>query len=180
MKRHGTLVIVDMQLEFGVGSKPNLLAAVIRKIRLARQLGYGIVLVEYGESDVYPDHVPGDTHHRITKALDGYKRNAFVVKHRDDGSPQVLKAIEHYGFNRKNIYVCGVNTCACVYATVGGLAKRLPDAAVYMLGDACSCNCGCEVRRHVKALRHQYGNVCLAPERRGLTDEYHRPEGAIP
>jgi nicotinamidase-related amidase len=175
MKRQGTLVIVDMQDEFGVGKKPALIKAVVRKIRLAKKLGYGIVVVEYGQAEDYEEFIGGDTHYKIARELNGYGRDAFVVKHKDDGSPQIVHAIENYGFNRNNIYVCGVNTCACVYATVSGLAKRLPASAVYILADACSCMCGCEVRGHIASLRHRHGNVCLAPQIRGFTDEYHRP-----
>jgi nicotinamidase-related amidase len=86
-----------------------------------------------------------------------------------------VEAIEQYRFNRQHVYVCGVNTCACVYATVSGLAKRLPASLVYVLPDACRCTCGCDVRYQVTALRHRHDNVCLAPEKRGITDEYHRP-----
>jgi nicotinamidase-related amidase len=175
MKRNGTLVIVDMQPEFAAVNNPSLLSAVIRKIRLAKMLNYGIVIVEYGKADQFQEWTGGDTHLRIVKELDGYRHKTFVVKHVDDGSPQVMEAIEHYKFNRRHIYVCGVNTCCCVYATVAGLAKRLPEAAVYIQSDACRCGCDCEVRYHVTALRHQYNNVCLAPETRGEFDEYHKP-----
>lgn len=175
MKRHGTLVIVDMQPEFDAAHNKSLLAKIIRKIRLAKMLGYGIVVVEYGRAEQYEKFTGGDTDYRITRELAGYGRKAFVVKHIDDGSPQVIEALNHYGFNRKNIYVCGVNTCACVYATVGGLARKLPFSSVYVQADACSCGCSCDVRFQVTNLRQRYDNVCLAPETRGQTDEYHQP-----
>lgn len=175
MKRKGTLVIVDMQSEFKVVSNPRLMAAVIRKIRLAKLLEYGIVIVEYGQADGFDEWTGGDTHHRILNELQDYKHKTFVVKHVDNGAPQIIEAMEYYGYNRHHVYVCGVNTCACVYATVSGLAKSLPDASVYILSDACRCTHGCDVRLKITDLRHQYNNVCLAPEMRGVSDEYHRP-----
>ncbi len=153
MKRQGTLVIVDMQPEFPAVKLP-LVRSVVRKIRLAKMLGYGIVVVEYGEENNFNNQPVTDTHWLIEKELIPYKKKAYVVKHIDDGSPQTVEAIERLGFNRRHVYVCGVNTCACVYATVGGLAKRLPAASIYIQADACKCKCGCDVRYQVTALRH--------------------------
>jgi nicotinamidase-related amidase len=125
-----TLVIVDMQPYFRASQHPDTLAAVEREIRSAISNESAIVLLEFEDS--------GDTDARLMRVLRAYPRLAVKLKTTDDGSAWVTAACREHGFGTKHFRVCGVNTDACVLATVLGLTRRLPHCTVEVVKDACN------------------------------------------
>lgn len=126
-----TLAIVDMQQAFAASMNPKTVIAVGKEIEKAKKRNAGIVLIEYKNV--------GRTHAVFYEMLDGYENVARVLKGKNDGSAQFLRAAMKNGFNTRKVRVCGVNTCYCVSETVTGLLDK--GAKVEVIKDACHCNC---------------------------------------
>lgn len=145
-----TLVVVDMQPYFAASQHPDTLAAVEREIRSAIEREAPIVVLEFEDS--------GKTHESLMRLLRKYRRLAVRVKTTDDGSAWVTSACRQHGFGMKHFRICGVNTDACVLATVLGLTDRIPDCTVEVVRDACNSNystynwCDYRNRRNVVVL----------------------------
>ena len=110
-----TLVVIDMQEEFSAARNKRIQQAVIQEIQRSRAKRWPIVIVEFEES--------GGTLPIIRRACKGYPRAVTVTKDYDDGSSEVLEALGDITKCRK-VRVCGVNTEACVWATVKGLQRQ--------------------------------------------------------
>ncbi len=126
-----TLVIVDMQPGFSASMHARTLAQVERRIVEAVSHGWAIVVLE-NES-----HLHGHTLPRLIKHLIGYKRCIVIPKADDDGSREVIAGCQVAGFDLNFVEVCGVNTDACVKATVEGLIARSPFTNILVFRKAC-------------------------------------------
>jgi hypothetical protein len=83
---------------------------------------------------------------------------------KDDGSKPVIRTLNKYRYDTDKIFVCGVNICACVRATVKGLAKNYPNSTIEILQNACNCTCFTGKTTCVGSLRSSIGNyrnVCI-------------------
>ena len=130
-----TLVIINMQERFlrNIRDPWHTIAAIVEEIRLARQDGCPIVLVEYD------DESAGATDPTIKQALIGYETQSCVVrKSNDDGSAQIHHACKTLGYHTAVLRLCGLNVNACVVRTASGLLKLYPQSRVEVVKDACS------------------------------------------
>lgn len=124
-----TLVVVDMQPAFHAASKSNVLVNVAREIILAKRSKSAIVFLEYEGS--------GATTPALMALTEGYALRANATKYQDDGSGQVVKVLNRREFPSRRLKVCGVNSNACVYATVNGLLDKLEKSKIEVVKDAC-------------------------------------------
>lgn len=125
-----TLVIVDMQPVFKASKDPDTVIAVAAEIIQAKQNNHAIVVVEYGGS--------GKTHSGLSDLLKNYKHKSIISKHDDDGSKEVIRALNRRNFPMQTLRVCGVNTDCCVYETVIGLIQKLKKSQVEVVKKACN------------------------------------------
>lgn len=123
-----TLVVIDMQYSFKSASNPDVVKNVLHQIKLAKTRMAGIVLLRYIDS--------GPILYEISDAVDGYTRKTTVIKRDDDGSREVMKAINRKKFSSERIRVCGVNIGYCVQDTVCGLLSW-PEVVVEVAKKAC-------------------------------------------
>ena len=130
-----TLIVVDMQPEFDAALYPDVVVGVTLEIQAAVARKSAIVFVEYEDA--------GDTHRSLFKLAKGYRKKAQIIKYEDDGSSQIVRTIRRRDFDETHLRVCGVNTNACVQCTVDGLLRRLPDAKIEVVKEACgTCSYG--------------------------------------
>ncbi len=110
------LVIVDMQPSFDAANCVKTITEVILEIEYARKTNEPIIVLEFEDY--------GETHEDIMKALEGYDNYKIVTKPDNDGSTEVIEAVNKFGLHHDNLtfHVCGVNFHACVSDTVCGLA----------------------------------------------------------
>lgn len=124
-----TLVVIDVQPEFDAALNPNLRMACQKKLRVAKRKRADILFVEYeGAGNTYAD---------LVEVVKDYSRAFWVEKYYDDGSQEVINAINHHSLRYKTLKVCGVNTDACVRDTVRGLSQKLSASKIKILANAC-------------------------------------------
>ncbi len=134
-----TLVVIDMQRRFAAANDAQTREAVAREIRDARAKGWAIVVVEYREPDSGDpqDMTHGDLMQWLRRPAP-YAHCQIVCKQQSDGSAEVITACKQRGFSTESFRCCGVNTDACVLATVEGLVYAFPTATVTVVRDACN------------------------------------------
>ncbi len=147
-----TLAIVDMQWYFGASHKASVIAACKREIRQAMKARAAILFIEYANC-----RSTISTLKKIVRDA-RYNRAATIIKNDDDGSPEVITAIEHNKFPR-TLRVCGVNTDACVQATVEGLASDLRRAKIKIIADACNTESGKDGHEEALSSMVKFQNV---------------------
>jgi len=140
------LLVVDMQPNFETSNREWLLENVEREIRAARAAGWGIMFLEYARR-VNGCGVPvaHRTHARLIRLVEDYPHAITVHKNSDDGSVDAMCAAEDDWWDDDcaphldgGIRVVGVNTDACVAATVNGLSERNSELEITVVGDACN------------------------------------------
>ena len=149
------LVIVDMQSGFNTAKHESTIRNVIKAIKLAKEAAMPIVVLEYANM--------GRTLPRIRKYLDSYDKTIYQIKKEDDGSREVIKALNHNGFN--NVYslaVCGVNINACVSKTVRNLVETY-DKTIKVIKNACWGNITSRKRGYASSPIYSNKNVELSP-----------------
>lgn len=140
------LLVVDMQPRFKASKHEWLLKNVANEIRAAKAAGWGIMFLEYSCDGAGSGVALAErTYGRLTRLVAKYKYAITVHKGYNDGSDEVLVAAEDwYGPEvtamhiDDGIRVVGVNTEACVAATVNGLSKTRPDIEITVVGAACN------------------------------------------
>ena len=131
------LCIIDMQPYFTAAKDTALVNRIIDEMRIFKKQKRYIFIVEYDEC--------GRTDVRILNELDGYTKYRIIKKTNDDGSTEILeclKLVSSSGLD--SMKICGVNTWACVFDTVIGLAEKRPDMSIVVLDNLCSDECSCE------------------------------------
>ena len=105
------LCVIDVQEKFSAAK--FVVPEVVHQINLARKRKAGVLIVEYGNDPSYEE---------VYNALKGYKDWMVVKKDDDDGSMEIMHAMDKNPIYRGHkVRVCGVNACACVQATAIGL-----------------------------------------------------------
>jgi nicotinamidase-related amidase len=125
------LIVVDMQDDFlqGVYQRDRVTHWVTQEIEWVRSAGGAVIVLEF------------DTHGSTTLPILACLRDTthhFGLKLQDDGSEEVahLVAVNHY--HPTSFRVVGVNTDACVYATVKGLRNRFLTTPITVAANGCS------------------------------------------
>ncbi|MBS1991973.1 MAG: isochorismatase family protein [Cyanobacteria bacterium SZAS LIN-2] len=131
-----TLVVVDMQQRFlnnweGPSTPP--VDEVIRQVKHAMKMGWGIVLLE-----MKPWRL-GETISPIVELLEGkYDRFVRRSKQTPSGSKELLEACYENGFGMGLFRITGVFLDACVLETALGVLEAEPASLVRMMEEACS------------------------------------------
>ncbi len=123
------LVLIDMQPHFEASQNPLTIEACKDEITNAISKGWYIFLLEW----IYE----GPTDSRLTRLTDGYELTSSITKDRDDGSDSIMSHVYRLGIVNSKFRVCGVNTDACVLATVHGLAHHPRGRPVEVVSAAC-------------------------------------------
>lgn len=113
------LVVVDVQDAFiddMCRFRKSYITRVVHHLRRARYQRRPIVLIEYAGQ--------GPSSDEVRDALANYPRMTKRRKRRDDGSKQVIEALEELGAIQNQVQLCGVNWTACVADTAQGLLRR--------------------------------------------------------
>ena len=125
-----TLVVVDMQPSFKAACNLDVIVNVAKEITIARENNQPILFVEYEGC--------GSTHESLTNLVKGYKQKSTIMKYYDDGSKEILQAIDRRKFNYDRLRVCGVNIDCCIWSTVVGLIDCTWDMIVEIVKQACN------------------------------------------
>lgn len=125
-----TLVVVDMQGYFTAANKRSCISNVKREIRKAIHSRNDIVFVEFaGCHQTLPS---------IYKEVGSYESLYIIRKYDDDGSNELFSFLKAMKLNHKSLKFCGVNTSACVRATVLGYRDKMKSAKLSVVADACN------------------------------------------
>ena len=110
-----TLCIIDIQPRFATATV-DVIEEAVRQIHLAKRRQDGIVILEYGDSDESPEYER--SYPAIYDAIGRYDKVAIKDKYDDSGADELLCAVSSHSFSTERLRVVGVNTCACVWATL--------------------------------------------------------------
>ncbi len=124
-----TLVVIDMQPSFSSASEPRVVSGVTREIIYSKMKDEPVVFVEF------VDCLP--TYTSLLNLLKGYRKRSRIRKNDDDGSDEIINCLNRRGYHTDHLKVCGVNADCCVYDTVEGLLKKLPNTKIEVVKDAC-------------------------------------------
>lgn len=125
------LVIVDMQDEFlrRAYQRDRVVHWVSQEIAWTHAKGGVIMLLEF---DAY-----GATTLPILACLPDTNHH-FALKIQNDGSEEIAHLVAVNSYAPTSIRVVGVNTDACVYATVKGLRRLFPTVPLTVVANGCS------------------------------------------
>jgi nicotinamidase-related amidase len=124
------LLLIDLQTNFKSASDPILIKIVNIEIEKAKRENIPIITVEYiGEGNIVDS---------IKINLIGYSKLHSVSKTGDDGSQEVHDLLRKIGFNFGQIYVCGVNTDACVRDTINSLYNLNANYRINIISNGCN------------------------------------------
>lgn len=123
------LVVIDMQSNFDASKNKVTQRNICREIISARKKNEPVVVMEFSGCD---PTLP------IIKKRAQTAKAVFLKKNRDDGSAEIVSWAKRMNVPLWKIRVCGVNTAACVAATVRGLSSKLPSSEIVVVADACN------------------------------------------
>lgn len=138
-RREQTLVIVDAQTGFindDVSSTfyldaHKLFSEIALQIRLARKLGWPILVLTYnGYGEVHPIVLD-----ELNQGGEGSWHSA--VKHQRCGAAEVLRLCSEHNFNTNRFRIVGAFTNQCIKATVSGLVTQSPESQIEIVTRAC-------------------------------------------
>lgn len=138
-RRQQTLIIIDAQTGFifdddaaeGVFEARKLIREINLQIRLARKLGWPIIVVTYGGY--------GDVHPKVMEELKKAGDGSFysVVKDDRSGAAEVLKLCSEQNLKTHRFRIVGGHTNQCIKATIAGLVSRSPESQIEIVTRAC-------------------------------------------
>lgn len=127
------LVIVDMQPRFESALCNETAENIIQDISYFKEQNQPIVILEYRDCS--------KTREDILAAIGDYHLVTTQIKHRDDGSTQVLEGLNKLGYHHDMIeefYLTGVNFGACVKKTAVGLTDFIPPSVICIKEKSCN------------------------------------------
>ena len=125
-----TLVIIDMQPDFEAANYDWLVERIVEDVEQAKENRANILVVEYNDY--------GDTHEKIMEAIGDYLNAYTIEKWDDDGSEEIMDAIEDYKLFPE-LHICGINYSACVERTIRGLLmSEYPPNDIYVIVESCT------------------------------------------
>lgn len=148
-----TLCVIDMQDFFSASKGKRVRKSCIREIKKAMDSNATILFVEYKN---YGPTIP-----LLTKLTKGYRRKFVVLKLHDGGGDEVVNFLTKQHLPKRNIRVCGVNTDACVEATVVGMNENLESSKIEVVADACDSNWKAGHRNGLRRLSQTHQNITL-------------------
>ena len=108
-----TLICIDMQPGFVAAKDPVTINACAKEISFAIENKNPIIIVEYKYN--------GPTWPRLTNLVRDYPFVSFIKKNDDDGSEDIMNFFYRCKIQPERIRIVGVNTDACVLATLYSL-----------------------------------------------------------
>lgn len=130
------LVVVDMQPYFHTADDEKTQNNIIKAIGKLSPKEDLIVFMEY---DVNP--AVKTTFKNITDSAKKFKHVMTVTKNDDDGGRVFNKEVwKKYSKSIDSIYMCGVNTDACVFATASTISSTHKKIPVKILAQCCNCS----------------------------------------
>lgn len=134
MSINKVLLLIDLQTGFSSSANdPTVIKIVNIEIEKAKKEDIPII------SLMFTGH--GEVISPIKSNLDGYHKLHYVEKSTDCGGREVDKQLQTLGFNNCHIFVCGVNTGACVRATIETLCKCNPNYVINVIANGCNGHC---------------------------------------
>lgn len=134
------LCIIDMQPHFITSLNGPTLHAVLRLTKEAMSDGAFIVVAQYMNC--------GRTNNNIRKMLRKYPFKAYCCAFKNNKADAICTKLRTHGVRTHKLKICGVNTEACVAATVINLHKR---HKMEIIAAACHGRLG--TREHTMQLR---------------------------
>lgn len=131
-KHDPVLLVIDMQAKFRASNSIKTILNVARLVKKAIRANHRIFFIELGDE---PTHAP------LTQLCDeaGYGARSWTIKKTgENGAREVAQKCLELCIDPREIIVCGVNTDACVKATVIGLAQTMPRSKVSVVKRACN------------------------------------------
>ncbi len=129
------LIIIDMQPHFAASCGKEILKEHIKQIRKAISNNHHIVVLEYDYGT--------NTHKKIQMALRNYKSVKYITKNTNSGSAKIVKHFKKIKFWPDEIDFIGVNTGACVKATVLNfhyhLKRNNKKTKIKVIKEGCRC-----------------------------------------
>jgi nicotinamidase-related amidase len=151
-----TLIVIDMQPYFETVDKETT-HEVVKLIKRAKRYKWPIILVKYDLGGEEGEEIVEEIWEAAT-ATDNW---ILVEKCDNDGSEEIIDIADQSNISLAKCVVCGVNTDACVEATVEGLSKGLPDSVIEVVASACNTWDDCSAI-HVDSMEERYANVRAA------------------
>lgn len=123
------LTIIDMQPTFKASNTRRILNHIRKLIISAKKDNAFIIYAEYRNC--------GPTHESLTKLTDDYKHRSFVNAYQNSKSDAIVSKLTQKKIISDRMIICGVNTDACVQATVLDLSTSLPNWSFEIIKDGC-------------------------------------------
>lgn len=128
------LIVIDMQGYFDAANNPSTISACQSLINSAIRNRNPIVIVEYIGAK--------STLKEITNLTKDYDLAFLVRKSTDDGSQAIESLFDRCQISPRKLIICGVNTDACVLATVIGLTRSNKKYKISVVKKACHTDFG--------------------------------------
>jgi len=128
-----TRIVVDMQPSFTASAKPEVLVGVTEELVRAKEEQAPVIFLEYKDFE--------QTYSALTDIFLKYPWAYTATKAINDGSEEAIKLIKKKKLNPFYLRVCGVNTDACVHATVVGLLDHYKRSKIEVVKKGCGCHC---------------------------------------
>jgi hypothetical protein len=128
------LIIIDMQDQFEASRNKITIHTIQRLITEAKRDGAFILAAHYMRF--------GKTRPEIRSMITDYAHMDYCYADQNDKSGAIRTKILRHQIRTDTFKICGVNTGACVKATVGGLISMYPNIHILLSNRACNCNCG--------------------------------------
>jgi hypothetical protein len=123
------LTIIDMQPKFEASNRRRILNHVRKLINDAKMNDAYIIYAEYEQC--------GRTHDSLTKLTNDYKHCSFVHAYQNSKCDAIKAELARKSIMSDKMVICGVNTDACVQATVNDLSIKLPKWSLEIAKTGC-------------------------------------------
>lgn len=123
------LTIIDMQPKFKASNRRRILNHIRKLINDAIRDDAYVMYAEYTQC--------GRTHDSLTKLTDDYKHRSFVHAYQNSKCDVIKAELAKKNIMSDKMIICGVNTDACVEATVNDLSIELPEWSLRIAKAGC-------------------------------------------
>jgi len=147
------LCVIDVQQGFSSAAQVASMCAYA--VQQAVQHGAFIAIAQY--------YKYGKTHSVITDILKGVSpaQYGFCMANKDNKESSVRRLLYDRNIQVNSIYICGVNTSACVLCTVDALSKIHPEKTIMVLTKACGDVSDFYHQHGLSLMKKNYRNVIL-------------------